>query len=90
MLKSPKATFRHRGFMELTEVDLDLSDDVHAALAVHQIDGEPSFTEAARAADAVKVRVVIGVSGQIHREVKIDHKGHLFHINSCQQSRVKQ
>lgn len=90
MLKSPKAMFRHRGFMELTEVDLDLSDDVHAALAVHQIDGEPSFTEAARAADAVKVRVVIGVSGQIHREVKIDHKGHLFHIDSCQQSRVKQ
>lgn len=50
------------GLAELTEVALDLSDDVHAALAVHQIDSKPSLTEASRAADPVKVRVIIGVT----------------------------
>lgn len=51
------------GLAELTEVALDLPDDLHAVLAVHQIDSKPSFTEASRAADPVKVRVIIGVTG---------------------------
>lgn len=51
------------GLTRLTEVEFDLFDDVHAALAVHQVDGKPSFPEASRAADPVKVRVVVGLPG---------------------------
>lgn len=47
---------------ELTEVSLDLPDDVHAVLTVHQVDGKPALTEASRAADPVEVGVVIGAT----------------------------
>lgn len=68
--------------MRSTKMHLDLSNDIHAVLAVHHIDGEAAPSKTSRAANPVKVRVVIGVATHVHREVKVDHQRHLFHIDA--------
>lgn len=67
-----------------TEMHLNLFDDIHAVLAVHHIDSEPSFAEAPRAANPMKVRLIVGVSFHVNWEVKVDHQCHLFNINSLE------
>lgn len=60
---------------------LDSVENVHAVLAVHHVDGQPSLAEAAGAADAVQVGLVVWIAILIHRQVKIDNNRHLLYIN---------
>lgn len=69
-----------------TEVHLNLLDDVHAVLAVNHIHCKAPFAKAPWAADPVEVRLIVGVPIEVHREVKVHHECHLFHIDSCKQS----
>ncbi len=64
---------------------LNLVDNVHAVFAVNHIDGKSSSAEATRAANPVKVRLIVSVPVHVHRKVKVHHKWHLFHINTCNQ-----
>lgn len=69
-----------------TKVFLDLVEDPRVSIAFHHVDSKPSFAEATRAADPVKVGVVVGVPLHVHRKVKVDHDGHLLHVDSCIQT----
>lgn len=60
---------------------LDPVEDVQAVLAVHHVDGQAPLPEAPRAADAVKVRLVIWIPVFIHREVKVDDNRDLLYVN---------
>lgn len=62
---------------------LDLMEDPHGQSAVHHVDGKPSFAEASRATDPVQVGVVVGLPLHVHRKVKVDHEGHLLHVDTC-------
>lgn len=66
----------------------NLLNDFHAVYAVHHVDSKASSAKASCAADPVQVGLVVGVPFQIHREVKIHHKGHLLHINTCKQIEI--
>lgn len=68
---------------------LNLVDDIHAVLAVDHIDSKPSSAKASCAANPVKVCLIVGVPFHVHREVKVDHQCHLFHIDSCNQQNHK-
>lgn len=68
---------------------LNLLDDVHAVLAVNHIHCKAPFAKASGAADPVEVRLIVGVPIEVHREVKVHHECHLFHIDSCKQSSAK-
>lgn len=63
----------------------NLLNNFHALFAVHHVDGKPSSAEAPCTANPVQVCLVVGIPFQIHREVKIDHKRHLLHIDTCKQ-----
>lgn len=61
---------------------LNLLDDIHAVQAVHHIDSKSPLAEASSAANAMKVRLVVGISFHVHWQVKVDHQRHLFHVDS--------
>lgn len=67
---------------------LDSVENVHAVLAVHHVDGQPSLAEAAGAADAVQVGLVVWIAILIHRQVKIDNNRHLLYINPWQKESI--
>lgn len=60
---------------------LDPVEDIHAVLAVHHVDRQPSLAEAPCAPDAVQVGLVIWISILVHRKVKIDNNRDLLHID---------
>lgn len=66
-------------------MQLDLFDDIHAVVAVDHIDRESSSAKASCAANPVKVRLIVSLPFPVHWEVKVDHKRHLFHIDTCNQ-----
>lgn len=68
---------------------LNLVDDIHAVLAVDHIDSKSSSAKASCAANPVKVCLIVGIPFHVHREVKVDHQCHLFHIDSCNQQNHK-
>lgn len=61
---------------------LNLIYNIHAALAVHHVHSKSSFSEASSPANPVKVCLIVSISLQIHREVKVDHQCHLFDVNT--------
>lgn len=67
---------------------LNLIDNIHAALAVHHVHSKPPFPEAPSPANPVKVRLVVGISLEIHWEVKVDHQCHLFHVDTLESTEV--
>lgn len=74
---------------EHTEVHLDLVDYIHAVLAVDHVDSKSSFAKTSCAADPVKVCLIVGIPIHVHREVKVHHQWHLFHINACKHQNHK-
>lgn len=69
---------------------LNLLDNVQAVFTVHHVDSKSSSAKAARATNPVQVRLIVCIPMQVHREVKIDHKGNLLHVNACNQHEHKQ
>lgn len=67
-----------------TEMHLNLTDDVHAALAVHHVHSKSSFPETSSPANPVKVRLVVGVSLHVHWQVKVHHQCHLLHVDTLE------
>ena len=62
---------------------LDLVDNIHAVFAVNHVDGKPPPAEASRAADPVKVCLIVGVPIHVHGEVKVHNERHLLDIDTC-------
>lgn len=60
---------------------LDPVENVHTVFAVHHVDRQAPLAKTARAADPVKVRLVVGLPVLVDRQVEVDHHGHLFHVD---------
>lgn len=67
---------------------LDSVENVHAVLAVHHVNGQPSLAEAAGAADPVQVGLVVWISILIHRQVKVDNNRDLLYIDPWQKESI--
>lgn len=68
---------------------LNLMYNIHAALAVHHVHSKSPFAEASSAANPVKVCLIVGLSLQIHWQVKVDHQGHLLDVNTLEPTEVR-
>lgn len=61
----------------------DSVENVHAVFAVNHIDCKPPLAKTSCATNPVKVCLIVRVPVFVHRKVKVDHHGHLLHINAC-------
>lgn len=60
---------------------LDSVENIHAVLAVHHVNRQPSLPKATRAPDPVQISLVIWISIFIHRKVKIDNNRDLLYVD---------